>query len=227
VISFSPERLHSSVLAVCGGLMEQLGSTEPCLREPELRLELVACLLSSQVRFEMAEVALARLQSRGMLDDDRWLFEDKNFSRDLELVLAGGLGEPSYRFPKLKAQQIARLRAALLVKSLSERIDREQSPRSLRAALVVDLPGIGPKQASMFLRNVGVTYELAILDVYVLRFLRDTGLLPADEFILSDLRQYESVEQLVRVYAEYTGFPAGVLDWAIWITMRAAKEITP
>jgi N-glycosylase/DNA lyase len=77
----------------------------------------------------------------------------------------------------------------------------------------------------MFLRNVGASFDLAILDVHVLRFLHLMEVLSEQPVKVSVLAGYERVEAVVRHYAESMGRAVGYLDWAIWITMRAAREV--
>jgi len=105
---------------------------------------------------------------------------------------------------------------------LRARLNPSIGAKALRLALVEDLPGIGPKQASMFLRNIGLTYELAVLDVHVLRYLQMIGLRRIVR--IHRLADYEQAEAVATHYAIECGRPVGLLDWAIWITMQAAAE---
>ena len=77
----------------------------------------------------------------------------------------------------------------------------------------------------MFLRNIGRSYELAILDTHVLRFLEIHSILPTAKVTLATIKQYENAEQIFTDYAREIGYPVGYLDWAIWATMRAAREL--
>jgi thermostable 8-oxoguanine DNA glycosylase len=77
----------------------------------------------------------------------------------------------------------------------------------------------------MFLRNIGFSYALAILDVHVLRFLHGIGVLRTPHPRVATLGQYEQVEVLAVQYANTCGREVGYLDWAIWITMKAMREL--
>jgi N-glycosylase/DNA lyase len=199
------------------------------LSEDDLRYELVACMLGSQVRLESADAAVGRLAERQLLCDARWNQLDKRFESDvleaLSNVERGKRAGPAYRFPNLRARQLAHARQVLVAHPLGKRLLSGGSAKELRAELVRDLPGIGPKQASMFLRNVGLTYDLAILDVHVLHFLRRMRVVRNEVRNLGRLDSYELVENLARKYANGLGRSVGYLDWAVWITMRAAKEV--
>jgi len=91
--------------------------------------------------------------------------------------------------------------------------------------MVTNMDGVGPKQASMFLRNVAVSYDLAIVDRHVCRYMHLIGLVEGD-LRVATIREYEESEAKLRVYATTAmSCPLGVLDWAIWIVMRAASRI--
>jgi N-glycosylase/DNA lyase len=225
---YSAATLRRTVAMVCGLIDERKQSPGgTTLSETELRFELVSCLLGSQVRAESANVAADRLCSSGLLSDERWAAIDTTFEGEVRDVLAGrvdGLDATSYRFPVLRARQLAELRSRLIGRPLISYLDLSDDVGAIRRHLVRDLPGIGPKQASMFLRNVGASHDLAVLDVHVLRFLHHIEVLP-DAIPISAIDPYERVEAKVRGYAKSVGRPVGHLDWAIWITMRAAREV--
>jgi N-glycosylase/DNA lyase len=90
---------------------------------------------------------------------------------------------------------------------------------------VKHVPGIGPKQASMFLRNAGVTYDLAILDRHVLNYMSKLGMYSGNKYSISGLTHYRRHEETLKKHAEELDCPVGLLDWAIWIVMRVANQI--
>jgi N-glycosylase/DNA lyase len=108
---------------------------------------------------------------------------------------------------------------------LTKRISETSDPKLLRYELIADIAGLGPKQSSMFLRNIGNSYELAILDTHVLRFINMQDIFRIKHTNISNISVYERIEGFVRKYAEKVGFRVGFLDWAIWATMRAALEL--
>lgn len=227
--AFCDSSLHGTVKVICGLLTAQVDEGKRLVTsETDFRYELVACLLGSQVRAESANIALWRLANAGLLSDDRWGLLDDAFEADVVAVLANrdGAGKKeSYRFPQLRAKQLSQMRVLLQCEPLTARLVLDREATHLRADLVRDLPGIGPKQASMFLRNVGISYDVAILDVHVLRFFQLLGLLPEQKIGVSSLKHYEGAERVAKQYAIECGHRVGYLDWAIWITMRAAKEL--
>jgi len=198
--------------------------------EYDLRKELVGCIMGSQVRHEMAVAATENLEHAGLLDDDCWIdFEEQGFEcRVLEVLSGQTNGLPhrgSYRFPKARSKQLAQVRNALARMPLDTRLSESKAAKYLRKNLVEDIPGLGPKQASMFLRNIGRSYDLAILDTHVLRFMDMQALLPMERARINTVKGYEMAECIAIDYAETLGYPAGYLDWAIWATMKAAREL--
>lgn len=215
-------RFDSAIAAVIPSVKRALLGNSPAnLTEADLRRELVACVLGSQVRLEAAVSALNKLKTTGLLKCSRWRkIKDEGFERDVYDCLSRG-----YRFPRVRAKQLAGARDALAKKSLTIRLSEGISPRSMRAYLIDAIPGLGPKQASMFLRNIGWSVELAILDTHVLRFMELKQLLPAAPNSIGSIAGYERAEHIAIKYADSYGEPVGYVDVAIWATMRAAAEL--
>ena len=76
----------------------------------------------------------------------------------------------------------------------------------------------------MFLRNTGLTYSLAILDRHVLNYMSEVGISAHTQPYVSGMSTYLRLEQSLREHATRIGYDVGLLDWAIWIVMRADKE---
>jgi N-glycosylase/DNA lyase len=224
-------RLEKTICVLCP-LIEDIIKTRIVRHwcEYDLRRELVGCILGSQVRHEMAVAAIENLEYTGLLDDACWInHEERDFEYRVMNVLAGQTGNlphsGSYRFPQARSKQIAQLRNALACIPLSIRLEDGRGIKYLRKNLIEGVPGLGPKQASMFLRNIGKSYDLAILDTHVLRFMDMQELLPIEKARIGTVTGYEKAEGVAIDYAESLGHPAGYLDWAIWATMKAAREI--
>jgi N-glycosylase/DNA lyase len=178
----------------------------------------------------MAVAATENLETTGLLDDARWFGdEDEGFESSIFNILSGqraDLPNPGrYRFPKARASQLSQARGALARVPLVTRLVGNGASKFLRKSLVADIPGLGPKQASMFLRNIGKSYDLAILDTHVLRFMDMQDLLPIEQARIGTVNGYERAERVIVAYADSLGYPAGYLDWAIWATMKAAREL--
>lgn len=225
-------QLENSVQVLCE-LIEQkkrLKNTISEYSEYSLRRELVACILGSQVKYEMAKTALSRLENAGLLTDKWWYNLDDQFETLIVKELSSSYSTADtiwcYRFPKSRARQLAKARDAIATRTLSERVSSGYEPQEIRRQLIAEIAGIGPKQASMFLRNTGISYDLAILDTHVLHFLNMKKVLSQEQMKVPTLAAYEKIEGIVIQYAESLGYPVGYLDLAIWATMRAARELS-
>ncbi len=224
------ERIDRTVRVLCP-IIEQkiIENISNEWSEKYLRRELVACILGSQVRHEMASLALSRLEEADLLEDKWWLARTPNFEKKVRGVISGSVfpntKNQSYRYPKAKSKQILGARDSLIKKALIERLSSTGNAKEIRQCLVKDIPGIGPKQASMFLRNIGKSYDLAIIDTHVLRFLDIRLELPANSARIGNLKYYEQIEDSFAAYANTLGFSVGYLDWAVWATMKAAREL--
>jgi N-glycosylase/DNA lyase len=202
------------------------------LREQTLWGELVACLLGSAVRFEDAICAVTRLKNTGVLTSYAPGRSLQRFERRVAEVLTAPCTRNDgciarYRFPHRRAALVRMAAAAVYSSghSLKALLKRARSARHARELLVTTVPGIGPKQASLFLRNIGFSNDLAILDVHVLRYLswlRGTTLFRRPS--LSSIRQYEKYERRIDRYAQEVQVTVGELDLAVWVTARAAAD---
>ncbi len=224
-------RLDCTIRALCPLIENRVrAQTTYHWCEYDLRKELVGCILGSQVRHEMAIASTENLEQAGLLDDVWWSSRrDDGFGPIVFDVLSGQRHDlrhrGRYRFPRARTTQLTQARDAIAQVPLAARLANNEPPRCLRQTLVGDIPGLGPKQASMFLRNIGRSYDLAILDTHVLRFMDMQALLPMDQAHTGTLAGYERVERVVVNYAATLRCPVGYLDWAIWATMKAAREL--
>lgn len=224
----NPVQLEDTVRVLCK-VIEQKKYLKNHTSEYSLRRELVACILSSQVKYEMAKSALYRIENAGLLTDKWWCDTDDQFESRMikELLGSNSAAENNrgYRFPISRARQLARARDAAVERTLAERIYSGNKPLIIRRQLISDIAGMGPKQTSMFLRNTGVSYDLAILDTHVLHYLHIKKILSLEQLKVTTISAYEKIESIVIQYADSLGYPVGYLDLAIWATMRAVREL--
>ena len=197
--------------------------------EAELLFELVACILGSQVPYEVALAAAEEIRNVGLLENPIKQYCFPIYERAIYDILRQPLHNPGwaptgrrYRFAKIRANHISRTLWAIYSDggSLKGRLGACKTASEARRTIVELGVGIGPKQASLFLRNIGFTDELAILDTHLLRFMRLFGLLHQAIRPISSLQNYETIENHLRYYAKRTGYSLGCVDQAIWIVMR-------
>jgi N-glycosylase/DNA lyase len=223
--------LRSAVKAMCPVIHEQIvvRARSP-LSDRDLWLELAGCLLSSQVPFEMAAAATEQLRRQKLLPINFTRYHKAKWKRRLENTLSEPFeingGVRHYRFPRLRAEQIVEGASNISSVGLSLRTltYSDLLPAERRAALIDIFPGVGPKQSSMFLRNAGSTYDLAILDTHVLRYMKLTKIIASNSSAPTNLKGYERLEAQLRNYAENLGYALGCVDIAIWTVMRVANR---
>jgi N-glycosylase/DNA lyase len=224
------DRITEAVVQLAPEIDGRINRGPPRRNERDLWRELSCCVLSSQVPYELALAAAKRIHEDGILLSP--LTRGRlQVERKLLKLLSGPLlidgHTRRYRFPQIRAAQLAEgwLTIRTQFDSLTNVLEDHSDAYSARAWLVREISGIGPKQASMLLRNVGVTYDLAVIDRHIIRYMLLTGLCSKEPVNLGNLRTYQDHESSLRGHAEKIGYDLGVMDWAIWIVMRAAAAL--
>ncbi len=205
------------------------------LREEQLWLELVSCILGSRVFYETARACARHLMNSNLLDISKIVNHRADMERRLAIELSRPIYPPykgrrgvRYQYPNSKSNYI--IRTALEVYkdnglSLKVILIDCQDGYEARENISELAVGIGYKQASLFLRNVIYSSELAILDTHIVRYLRLMRLVEnGDKLNLSGKRNYMSVEKIFQEYAESNGMSVSSLDIAIWIVMRLVRR---
>lgn len=227
-MSFEPKQLLNAVAAICPDIRERVRNASIPTDDRRLWWELSSCILSSQVPYALSTAAANAIDDDGILHDKRASVAAR--TERLQQILSTPLNvdgkRRNYRFPVARARQLAAAHGVVTdSKSMfGELVNRFESATTARSWFVKHIPGIGPKQASMFLRNTGVTYDLAILDRHVLNYMTKLGMYSDDKYSISGLAQYLRYEETLIKHAEELDCPVGLLDWAIWIVMRVANR---
>ncbi|WP_028670692.1 DNA lyase [Saccharospirillum impatiens] len=224
---YTPAELFRAVEAICPDIeLHTMNFTKAT--ERSLWWELSTCILGSQVPYDLAVSAANKIENSALLLQEESYFEAlyQSLFDLLSTPLDVGGNLRKYRFPESKARQLAsaRLTIAKTYGSLSDFLNGFDNAFEARSWLIGNVKGLGPKQASMFLRNVGVSYELAILDRHVLNYMSAVGIYAGKEPSISNLEKYKSHEAVLKKHAVELGCAVGLLDWAIWIVMRVANE---
>lgn len=81
--------------------------------------------------------------------------------------------------------------------------------------LVEEVKGIGYKEASHFLRNIGLGKNLAILDRHILSKLKEYGTIEENSSITTK-KGYLNIEDKFREFSEYINIPMQELDLLFW-----------
>jgi len=84
-----------------------------------------------------------------------------------------------------------------------------------REWLVKNIKGLGYKEASHFLRNIGMGHDVAILDVHILRNLKKLGIVKKLPLSISK-NNYIDIENRMRNLSRKISIPLGELDLLFW-----------
>ena len=98
---------------------------------------------------------------------------------------------------------------------LKSRIRSFYNPFELREWLVENVKGLGYKEASHFMRNIGLGEELAILDRHILRNLAELKVILEVPLSITKKR-YLEIEEKLRGFSKNIGIPMGELDLLFW-----------
>ncbi|HXG74087.1 MAG TPA: hypothetical protein VNK44_04655 [Candidatus Nitrosotenuis sp.] len=196
--------------------------------EEQLWKELCFCILSGNVAFELAKSVVEVLTERGYLDY-RWMRED----RKSRIALFHELDKPNfdprkkngelrkYRYPRKRSAEIVSAAKTIYVdnSSIKNVLSSSSSDIEARNFFVNQISGLGIKEASHFLRNIGFADSLAIIDVHVLSFLKEFSLVDFDANSLTPQR-YLRLEKTLRNFVDYHGLNLAIFDLAVWYYMR-------
>jgi N-glycosylase/DNA lyase len=166
--------------------------------------ELAFCLLTPQSSAKVCWGAVSKLKQENLLL--------KGKAADLEPHLR------QVRFGESKARYIIEARDMFTNDSglqLKTRIESFYNSFELREWLVENVKGLGYKEASHFLRNIGLGEQFAILDRHILRNLASLGVIPEIPISLTKKR-YLEIEEKLRRFAAEIGIPMADLDLLFW-----------
>lgn len=163
--------------------------------------ELVFCLLTAYSSALMGLRCVYALISGGILVEG-----------SLDDVRAC-LVEQGHRFASKRAEYIYGTRGlAPRIKSIVQGFDDSGEAREW---LVRNIKGIGWKEASHYLRNVGYL-DLAIIDRHIISNLREHGLIDEDGGKGITRRRYLAYEETLEKVARMLGMEPGRLDLYLW-----------
>ncbi|MEM4332011.1 MAG: N-glycosylase/DNA lyase [Candidatus Micrarchaeia archaeon] len=84
-----------------------------------------------------------------------------------------------------------------------------------REWLVKNIKGIGYKEASHFLRNVGAAKDVAIIDKHILRLLKKHKII-GETKKMAGREKYIEIENAIKKIAKKADMPVGKLDLYLW-----------
>lgn len=136
---------------------------------------------------------------------------DKGFIDLPESELARKLKELGHRFPNVRASYIVEVRTySNKIKNIINRFDDD---KELREWVVDNVKGLGYKESSHFLRNIGFN-DLPITDFHIVELLNDSGIMECKRPI--NKKQYLGIEEVLRDLAEKLNITLAELDLYLW-----------
>ena len=98
---------------------------------------------------------------------------------------------------------------------IKRRIDSRDVFRT-REWLVENIKGLGYKEASHFLRNIGLGKDLAILDRHILKNLKRYGVIDKMPASLGTKKVYLDIERRMLEFSKKINVPPDELDLLFW-----------
>jgi N-glycosylase/DNA lyase len=164
--------------------------------------ELVYCLLTAYSSALMGQRCLDTLCNEGTLLDGSL--------NDVEDCLK----VEGHRFANRRAEYI--LNTRYLAQIIKEKIQGFDDSKSAREWLVANIKGIGWKESSHYLRNVGY-FDLAILDRHIIRNMADFNLVDKVEAKKGLTKKlYLKYEQILSKVAKELDMSLGEMDLYLW-----------
>jgi N-glycosylase/DNA lyase len=173
-------------------------------KDEEVFGELCFCLLTPQSSAKVCWEAVTALKQKSLLLNGQ--------PAELEPYLR------SVRFSDSKAKYIVEARNMFSNDGkiqLKSRISSFYNPFELREWLVDNVKGLGYKEASHFLRNIGLGEGFAILDRHILRNLNHLRVITEIPVTITKKR-YLEIEEKLRRFATEIGIPMADLDLLLW-----------
>jgi N-glycosylase/DNA lyase len=161
--------------------------------------ELCFCLLTPGTSALKAEWTIRELAESGLL----FCGGEKEISLALRKRI---------RFHNQKARNIVKARKMI---SRIKKMLKGSDNRKMREWLVDNVRGLGWKEASHFLRNVGHGNGLAIIDRHILKNLMDFGFIDKIPENLTK-KQYFQLEEKIKEFSSSASIPMEELDLLLW-----------
>ena len=132
------------------------------------------------------------------------------FLADSKDDLAKKLKEYGHRYPNVRAEFISE---SIKCKDKLEEIIRLYDKEGLRDWIVKNVKGLGYKEASHFLRNIGFD-DYAIIDFHIVDILTDHKIINKPKTLTKG--KYLEIENLLRNLANKAGLTLAELDLYLW-----------
>jgi N-glycosylase/DNA lyase len=167
--------------------------------------ELIFCLLTPQSKAKSCDHAVGCLLEKDLVLNGT----QRQIAKELRTKT---------RFHNNKAGYIIEARRSFTYKGeiiIKDKIDAFRNPKDTREWLTANVKGLGLKEASHFLRNIGKGEKLAILDRHILRNLVSLGVILEVPKSISRKKYFEIEERMIE-FSRRIGIPLAHLDLLLW-----------
>lgn len=174
-------------------------------KDEKIFSELCFCLLTANANALLCNEAVKDLKSRGLLLKGR--------ESQIRPILKG-----KARFHNKKAGFIVGARKLLTVGkciNVKDRLDLKDIIKT-RDWLVENIKGFGYKEASHFLRNIGLGQDIAILDRHILKNLKKHNVIDKIPSSVGSRKTYIDIEDKMRRFSKRVKIPLDSLDLLFW-----------
>ncbi len=169
----------------------------------ELFAELAFCILTPQSKAKLCWEAILKMKKKDILLNGT----KKEINKELQKV----------RFKNKKTEYLFEARNKFFCEndSIYSNIKKIKSPLKLREYLVKNVRGLGWKEASHFLRNIGLGADIAILDRHIIRNLIKLKVIKEYPQNLSE-KKYREIEEKMKKLSKDLGICMATLDHVFW-----------
>lgn len=169
--------------------------------------ELCFCILTPQSKAKTCDHAIEKIYDKGIL----FTGSEKEIAHHLK----------SIRFKNNKAKYIVLARRFFTDRktgqiTIKKKISSfEKKPQELRTYLVKNIKGIGMKEASHFLRNIGKGNSLTILDRHIIKNLKKYNVIESMPESIT-VKKYLETENRMKEFSKISKIPVDALDLLFW-----------
>ena len=198
------KELHSDILKRIDGRINHFSNFWKKGDRKELFIELVFCILTPQSRARAAEKCIENLLNNDLI------FKAQKWEEISSQILG-------VRFSRNKAKYILEARGKYMEKGDKKTLKDILLPikkiEDKRNWIMENVKGIGMKEASHFLRNVGLGKDIAILDRHILKNLIKFEVI--EKIPNLSVKNYIDIENKMKKFAKKVKIPLDHLDF-VW-----------